>query len=133
MGYDYGKGKRTAFGIGAFLVGVYDEKLERFVTAAKIGTGLTDDEWRRLKKESDQHAIKTKPEEYEVHKLMHCDVWVKPKIVVEIKADELTKSPTHTAEYALRFPRLERFRTDKKPEDATSLNEYRKMFEAQKK
>ncbi len=133
MGYDYGKGKRTAFGIGAFLVGVYDEKLERFVTAAKIGTGLTDEEWRRLKKESDQHAAKKKPEEYEVHKLMDCDVWVRPSIVVEIKADELTKSPTHTAEYALRFPRLQRFRSDKKPEDATSLTEYRTMFESQKK
>lgn len=133
MGYDYGKGKRTAFGIGAFLVGVYDEKLERFVTAAKIGTGLTDEEWRRLKKESDQHAAKKKPEEYEVHKLMDCDVWVRPSIVVEIKADELTKSPTHTAEYALRFPRLQRFRSDKKPEDATSLTEYRAMFESQKK
>src|SRR3989344_27066 len=53
MGYDYGKGKRTKFGIGAFLAGVYDAKQELFVTLAKIGTGLTDDEWRSLKKKSE--------------------------------------------------------------------------------
>lgn len=133
MGYDFGKGKRTSFGIGAFLVGVYDDTRDVFVTAAKIGTGLTDEEWKHLKKESDKQKVARMPEEYEVHKLMSCDVWVKPSIVVEIKADELTKSPTHTAAYALRFPRLQRFRTDKKPEDATSLLEYQKMFESQKK
>ena len=44
MGYDFGKGKRTGFGIGAFLVGVYDKKNDSYVTVAKIGTGLTDEE-----------------------------------------------------------------------------------------
>ena len=63
---------------------------------------------------------------------MECDVWVTPKIVVEIKADEITKSPVHTAGLALRFPRLEHFRDDKKPEDTTSLNEVEKMYERQK-
>ncbi|MFA6513373.1 MAG: ATP-dependent DNA ligase, partial [Patescibacteria group bacterium] len=43
MGYDFGKGKRTDFGLGAFLVGVRDEKQDKFVTVAKIGTGLTDE------------------------------------------------------------------------------------------
>jgi len=35
--------------------------------------------------------------------------------------------------YALRFPRLERFRDDKKPTDATTLSEVEKMFKLQKK
>ena len=60
-------------------------------------------------------------------------MWVKPGIVMEIKADELTRSSVHTAKYALRFPRLERFRDDKRPEDVTTLDEYEKMFLAQKK
>lgn len=53
MGYDVGKGKRAGFGIGAFLVGVYDQESDQFKTVAKIGTGLSDDEWRELKKRSD--------------------------------------------------------------------------------
>lgn len=127
MGYDFGKGKRTVFGIGAFLVGVYDNKSEKFVTIAKIGTGLTDEEWRQLKAKSEKFKTKTRQSNYSVHKMMECDVWLAPEIVVEIKADEITKSPVHTAELALRFPRLERFRDDKKAEEATTLIEVRKM------
>jgi len=129
MGYDLGKGKRTDFGIGAFLVGIYDEKKEIFVTVAKIGTGLTDEE---LQVKSQKLKVKSKPANYFVDKMMACDIWVTPKIVVEIKADEITKSPVHTAGLALRFPRLEHFRDDKKPEDTTSLNEVEKMYERQK-
>ncbi len=131
MGYDLGRGKRTGFGIGAFLAGVLDEKNEKFLTVAKIGTGLTDVEWRELNKKSKALNTKSKPENYSVNKMNECDVWVKPGIVVEIRADELTKSPVHTAGLALRFPRLERFRDDKKPEDATTLKEIKKMFKSQ--
>src|SRR3989338_6913444 len=47
MGYYRGKGKRTGFGLGAFLVGV--RKGDQFLTIAKIGTGLSDAQWRELK------------------------------------------------------------------------------------
>ena len=60
-----------------------------------------------------------------------CDVWITPKIVVEIKADEITKSPTHTAGVALRFPRLEKFRDDKNPQEITTLKEVEKMYQTQ--
>lgn len=133
MGYDFGKGKRTGFGMGAFLVGVFDNKNDKFVTVAKIGTGLTDVEWKELKIKSSELKIKNKPENYLVDKMAECDVWITPKIVVEIKADEITKSPSHTAGLALRFPRLERFRDDKKPEDVTSLKELEKMYQTQAK
>lgn len=132
MGYDYGKGKRTDFGIGAFLVGIYDDKNDRFLTAAKIGTGLTDDEWKQLQAQSTKLKASQKPALYEVNDAASCDVWVKPGIVMEIKADELTRSSVHTAKYALRFPRLQRFRPDKRPEDTTTLKEYVKLFLAQK-
>jgi len=123
MGYDLGKGKRSDFGIGAFLVGVFDEKNDRFLTVAKIGTGLTDEEWRNLKVKSQKLKVKSKPENYLVDKQMECDVWIAPSIVVEIRADEITHSPVHSSGFALRFPRLERFRDDKKPEDTTTLTE----------
>ncbi len=131
MGYDSGKGKRASFGIGAFLVGVYDKTQDRFKTVAKIGTGLTDEEWREIKKRADKFKSDKKPALYDTHKLMDTDVWIKPEIVVEIKADEITKSPVHTAGLALRFPRLERFRDDKKPEDTTTLQELEEIFKNQ--
>ena len=93
MGFDFGQGKRTGFGIGDFLIGVRDEKKERFVTVAKIGTGLTDEEWKTLRVQSSELAVQKKPKNYDVDKMMGCDVWVEPKIVVEIRADEITRSP----------------------------------------
>lgn len=131
MGYDSGKGKRTGFGIGAFLVGVYDEKTETFKTVSKIGTGLTDDEWREMKLRCDTVQTKKKPSEYHIDTAMEVDMWVEPKIVVEIKADEITKSPSHTALYALRFPRLVRFRDDKGITDVTTYDEIASLYTKQ--
>lgn len=131
MGYDTGKGKRTGFGIGAFLVGVYDEKTETFKTVSKIGTGLTDDEWREMKTRCDKLQTKQKPEEYMIDKAMEVDMWVTPGIVVEIKADEITQSPNHTALFALRFPRLVRFRDDKLKTDVTSFSEISDLYTKQ--
>lgn len=151
MGYFYGKGKRTAFGIGAFLIGIYDKKLDKFMSIAKIGTGLTDEEWKELAKRCEKLKANEKPPLYEVDRNLEPDVWVEAEIVVEVRADEITRSPIHTAGrvmkksksgaayevdipgYALRFPRLERFRDDKKSDDATTLTEVEKMFKLQKK
>ena len=126
MGIDYGQGKRNAFGVGAFLIGVYDPKTDTFKTVSKVGTGLTDEEWKTLAVSSKQLAVSEKPKEYDTNKLMDCDIWITPKLVGEFKADELTKSPMHTAGYALRFPRLVRWR-EKKPEDTTTLPEIIKL------
>ncbi|MGE5042180.1 MAG: ATP-dependent DNA ligase [Candidatus Levyibacteriota bacterium] len=151
MGYYSGRGKRTSFGIGAFLIGIYNEKQDKFETIAKVGTGLTDEEWKELHRRAERIKASHKPVLFEVDKWLEPDVWVNPEIVVEIKADELTRSPVHTAGrsmkpsksgsafdvdvpgYALRFPRLEKFRDDKKPEDATTLQEVEEIFKAQKK
>ena len=149
MGFDLGQGKRSSFGIGDFLIGIYDEKKEAFVTIAKIGTGLTDEEWKQLHVKSQKSKVKSKPENYDVDKMMYCDIWVTPSIVVEIRADEITRSPVHTAGrvmgpsksgsaqevkvagFALRFPRLERFREDKNPTDATTIGELENIFKLQ--
>ena len=131
MGYDTGKGKRTSFGIGAFLAGIYDEKEETFKTVSKIGTGLTDDEWREMKTRCNKLQTKKKPKEYVVDKTLEVDMWVNPGIVVEIKADEITQSPIHTAKYALRFPRLVRFRDDKSKTDVTTFSEISDLYTKQ--
>jgi DNA ligase 1 len=147
LGYIYGKGKRTEFGAGALLVGVYDADKDEFVSVSRIGTGLSDDEWRSIKEKCKGLEVDHKPAR--VSSLIEPSVWVKPEIVIEVLADEITRSPLHTAGmsidfaqdkapekagYALRFPRLVSFRDkDKKPEDATSVDELIKMFQQQGK
>ena len=172
MGYDLGQGKRQGFGIGAFLIGIYNPEKDVFETVSKIGTGLTDMEWKDLEVKCQkfrlrpakqdfrlrqgfggqvggQAKVKNLPKRYSVDMAMKCDVWVEPQIVVEINADEITRSPVHTAGrimkssksgstevietpgYALRFPRLKQFR-DKQPEDATTLAEIEAMYKRQR-
>jgi DNA ligase-1 len=143
LGYIFGKGKRTAFGAGALLVGVYDQERDEFVTVSRIGTGLTDDEWRSIKERT--HGLELDHKPARVDSLITPSVWVKPEIVIEVLADEITRSPLHSAGatitddvkepgYALRFPRLVTFRDkDKKGEDATTVKELIEMYKDQGK
>lgn len=131
MGFTQGKGKRAGFGVGQFLAGVKTNN-DTFVTVTKVGTGLSDDQFKILFKVLSGLKTKDKPKEYEVHKELYPDFWVLPEVVVELAADEITKSPKHTAGWALRFPRLVRFRDDKKPADATTMSELKELFNLQK-
>ena len=99
---------------------------------AKIGTGLTDEQWKELASRCQRLASSKKPSEYLVDKNLDCDVWVRPELITEILADEITKSPIHAFGLALRFPRLVNFRDDKNLSEATSKHELEKMFKMQK-
>jgi DNA ligase 1 len=140
LGYYYGKGKRATLGIGALLVGIYNKACDCFQTVAKIGTGLSDEGWSHIKRQCDQIALHDKPKNVSCNKDLFVDVWVKPEIVIEVTADELTQSPLHTAGqherpskaadcnrhaggYALRFPRFVRYRDDKDSYETTSIDE----------
>jgi DNA ligase-1 len=131
MGYTRGLGKRVGFGVGQFLAGIKDGDV--FKTVTKVGTGLTDEQFRELKTRLTKIQVGQKPKEYEVNKDLFPDFWVEPEVVVELAADEITISPKHTAGYALRFPRLIRFRDDKSAEDATTARELNQIFKLQKK
>ena len=138
VGYFVGRGARAEFGFGGFLGAVYDENEERFKTVTKVGTGFTEEQMKELKKMLDKIKSKEKPKGLDAE--IKPDVWVEPKYVVTLTADEITRSPNHTAGktesesgYALRFPRLtSEIRTDKNAEDATTVAEIIKMFKLQK-
>jgi DNA ligase-1 len=138
LGYYRGKGKRAEFGAGALLAGVYDSDKDEFVTISKLGTGLSDQGWREIHQRLASLEVEEKPAR--VNSKFVPDAWLKPAIVVEVLADEITPSPRHTAGmtgdrpgFALRFPRIVSLRTeDKKPEDATSVREIREMYEQQR-
>lgn len=139
LGYYYGKGKRVHFGIGAFLVGVYNQEEDIFQSVAKIGTGMTDEEWRNLKKQCELIRKDSKPINVEVLKDLYPDVWVVPTIICTVQSDEITLSPVHTAGkaesgngYALRFPRFIMYRSDKSAQDATTVKELQELYVLQR-
>ena len=137
IGYFKGKGKRTQFGLGALLVAIYNKKKDTFESIAKIGTGMTEENLSELEKMLSKHKLKTKP--IRVKSTVVPDVWVEPRIVIETRADEITRSPMHVCcmekgkGLALRFPRMISIRYDKKADQATSTDEVIEMFGIQKR
>jgi len=138
LGYYAGSGKRAGFGIGAFLVGVYNPDKDHFETIAKIGTGLKDDDWRELKKKCDKIALTHEPKNVVCAPELYPDVWVDPSLVCTVFADEITISPLHTAGkterhlgYALRFPRFLSYPPDKGSLQATTVTEIKHLFKDQ--
>jgi len=139
LGYLFGRGRRAALGAGSLLGGVYDPEQDLFVTVTKIGTGLSDEQWRSIRERTQGLEVDHRPAR--VSSLIEPSVWVEPQLVIEVLADEITRSPTHTAGkvgsepgYALRFPRLITSReADKKPEDATTVQELIELYHSQGK
>jgi DNA ligase-1 len=136
LGYYHGRGRRATLGIGAFLIGVYDKKNDRYETLAKVGTGLSDQRFKDIKALCDGYKVDHKPFNVVCPKELYPDVWVEPSLVWVVIADEITRSPLHTAGktehelgYALRFPRALEQRFDKSADQATTVDEIKHMFE----
>ena len=55
---------------------------------------------------------------------------VEPKVVIEVAFDRIQPSPRHKSGYALRFPRIVRLRSDKRPQDASTLEDVRAIAES---
>ena len=83
-------------------------KGDKWISLAKIGTGLTDEEFKTLKTKLDGVELKKKPENYDVAGTLEADVWVEPRVVVEVAADEVTKSSVHATK-ATRSASIARF------------------------
>jgi len=138
VGYFKGRGSRAQFGLGAILVAVYDPKTDTFKTIAKVGTGFTEAQLAEMKRILDEIAIPHRHPRVVAN--IEPDVWVEPKYVVTIAADEITRSPSHTCAWdgnrglALRFPRIVGWiRQDKGPEDATTEDEVLEMYKKQRR
>jgi DNA ligase-1 len=145
VGYYLGRGSRAEFKFGGLLCAVYNKKRDMFETISRIGTGFTEAQMGQLKTELDKIKERSKPAR--VDAVVEPDFWVYPKYVITVRADEITRSPTHTCGreklavggevgYALRFPRIvgeEAIRKDKSAEDATTTQEVIEMFKLQKR
>lgn len=139
VGYFAGRGKRAKWGIGSLLCAVYDPEDDRFETITRVASGLSDEGWKDMKKRLDEARVRRKPRR--VVSLYEPDFWVEPTYVTEVLADEITRSPSHTAGrdggvagYALRFPRIAvAIRPDRKPEDSTTVEEIKRLYNTQRR
>jgi DNA ligase-1 len=130
-----GRGRRAGI-YGALLLAAYDPASDIFQTVCKCGTGFSDAELAGLPAKLAPLARPEPSGRVDVRR--HADVWFEPALVVEVVGAELTLSPTHTAGWgqlkedaglALRFPRFTgRWRDDKGPEDATTVQELVDLF-----
>jgi len=138
IGYFLGKGAREKFKFGGLLCAVYDEKEDMFKSIAKIGSGFSEEQMKQF--EEMLGKIKVDHKLARVDSEIKPNFWVDLKYVVAVAADEITRSPTHTAGkgkdesgYALRFPRMMELREDKSPEEATTVQEIIGMYGMQKR
>jgi DNA ligase-1 len=137
LGAFYGQGKRTITGIGALLVGIYDNATNKYYTLAKLGSGLKDEVLKELSETLKNLTIVEKPSDLVTN--TEPDFYVIPKIIVEINFDDITISSVHTTPLlnsnetlALRFPRFVKYRVDKQEKETTSLEEMSRFYNLQK-
>ena len=140
VGAFHGRGKRSGT-YGALLMAVYEKQKDVFQSVCKVGSGFTDEDLQKLPEILEPHKIPHKHPRVETG--MEADIWFEPKIVLEVIGDEITISPIHRAGWglikegfglAIRFPRFTgKYRFDKGPEDATTVDEIIEMYKRQLK
>lgn len=117
---DWGSGRRHGW-LSNYHLAVRDARTWEYLDVGKTFKGLTDREFREITKKL--LDLKTRETEYTVH--------VKPTIVVEVTFNEIQRSSQYNSKFALRFARITRFREDKRPEDADTLERLQRLYEGQ--
>lgn len=118
---EWGNGRREGW-LSNLHLGARDPESGQFVMLGKTFKGLTDEMLR-----------------WQTEKLLsletHRDamtVYVKPEVVVEIAFSDIQESPRYPAGLALRFARVKRYRPDKNPADADTIQTVTQLFHAQR-
>ena len=110
-----GHGRRASL-YTDYTFGVWDEG--KLVTFAKAYSGLTDEEIKQVDRWIRQHMrARFGPV---------CEV--EPELVFELAFENIQRSTRHKAGIAVRFPRIVRWRHDKKPADADSLDQIKALL-----
>lgn len=117
---DWGSGRRRGW-LSNYHLAVRDDASGEFLLVGKTFKGLTDQEFTAITPKL--LGLKIKETDY--------TVYVKPSIVVEVAFNEIQHSPHYKSAFALRFARITRFREDKRPEDADTLQRLSKLYQDQ--
>jgi DNA ligase-1 len=112
-----GSGRRASL-LTDYTFGVWDEG--ELVPIAKAYSGLSNEEIAEMDKWIRRHTKER------FGPVRHVD----PVHVFELGFEGIAPSPRHRSGIALRFPRMLRWRTDKKAEEADTLDHVRRILEA---
>ncbi len=124
-GAEWGEGKRSKW-LSSYSIACRNE--DKFLEIGKASTGLKEKEEEGLSFMEMTRLLKPL-----IVSEKGKEVKVKPKIVIEVGYDEIQKSPTYGSGFALRFPRVQGLRPEKGPEQASTLDYVKKLYEGQKK
>jgi len=113
-----GSGKRASL-YTDYTFGLWDEG--RLVPIAKAYSGLTDEEIREVDAFVRRHTV----EKFGPVRT------VQPELVFELAFEGIQRSTRHKSGVAVRFPRMARWRTDKKAEEADTLATLKKLLPAE--
>jgi DNA ligase 1 len=119
IGAEWGEGKRSEW-LSSFDLAVIDDG--ELLMIGKAGTGLKEKSELGLSFEEVTKILEPL--------IISSDgkrVKVKPEVILQVKYQELQKSPTYNSGYALRFPVIERIRTDRNIDDMTTLNDIKEI------
>ncbi|MBU1199693.1 MAG: ATP-dependent DNA ligase [Nanoarchaeota archaeon] len=125
VGAEWGSGKRSGW-LTSYVLAC--RKGDKFEEIGKVGTGIKELEEQGVSFEQLTNLLKPLiiSEEGKV-------VRIKPEIIIEVKYEEIQKSPTYESGYALRFPRFIRLREDKALSDVSGLGMVEELYAGQKK
>ena len=117
---EWGNGRRRGW-LSNLHLGARDPGSGGFVMLGKTFKGLTDEllEWQTRA----LLAVEVSHDAY--------TVYVRPELVVEIAVNEIQASSQYPGGLALRFARVKRYRPDKRPQDADTLDAVRRLFARQ--
>jgi DNA ligase-1 len=121
LAVEWGSGRRKGW-LSNLHLGARDADSGQFVMLGKTFKGLTDEmlRWQTEKLLS----LAVEKDEWVVR--------VRPEVVVEIAFSDVQESPRYPAGLALRFARVKRYRTDKSPAEADTLQTVREIFRQQR-
>ncbi|MGB9779190.1 MAG: ATP-dependent DNA ligase, partial [Candidatus Bathyarchaeales archaeon] len=115
----YGKGKRAGL-YSSFLLAIRDPTEKKLYTIGKVSN---------LPEEA-MDAIRTIVENTKTGEDEE-GVFVKPSLVAEVTYQEIQETDEYTSGFALRVPKIVRFRTDKTVNETDSIEKLKKLYELQ--
>jgi len=115
----YGKGKRAGL-YSSFLLAVRDPSEKKLYTIGRV-SNLPDETMDALRTIIENTRTSEDDE----------GLFVKPSVVVEVTYQEIQETGEYTSGFALRVPKIVRFRTDKTVNEIDSVDKLKKLYELQ--
>ncbi|MGQ9726196.1 MAG: ATP-dependent DNA ligase, partial [Candidatus Bathycorpusculaceae bacterium] len=115
----YGKGKRAGL-YSSFLLAVRDPSERKLYTIGKV-SNLPEEAMDTLRTIIENTKTSEDDE----------GAYVKPSLVVEVTYQEIQETDEYTSGFALRVPKIVRFRTDKTVNETDTVEKLKKLYELQ--